>query len=82
MKKADDILELVSTFKARGTPFALATVVRTVSLTAAKAGAKAIITPDGRVAGGWIGGGAAVSARGTSGLTTVSDELPAAPTVV
>lgn len=37
----------------------LATVVRTVSVTAAKAGAKAIITPDGTVVAGWIGGGCA-----------------------
>lgn len=54
-----DVLELVSRLKAAERPFALATVVRTVSVTAAKAGAKAIIHPDGRVEAGWIGGGCA-----------------------
>jgi xanthine dehydrogenase accessory factor len=54
-----DVLDLVSGLKARGEPFALATVVRTVSLTAAKAGAKAVISADGSISGGWIGGGCA-----------------------
>jgi xanthine dehydrogenase accessory factor len=48
--------------KAKGEPFALATVVRTVSVTAAKAGAKAIILPDGSMSEGWIGGGCARAA--------------------
>src|SRR3984893_6671752 len=52
-----DVLELVNDMKAKGEPFALATVVRTVAATAAKAGAKAIIRPDGTIAAGWIGGG-------------------------
>jgi xanthine dehydrogenase accessory factor len=37
-------------------------VVRTVSVTAAKAGAKAIIRPDGTIVAGWIGGGCAKGA--------------------
>ncbi len=40
-------------------PYVLATVVRTVAATAAKAGAKAIILEDGSIAEGWIGGGCA-----------------------
>ncbi len=36
--------------------------MRTVAATAAKAGAKAIILPDGSVSGGWIGGGCARAA--------------------
>ena len=54
-----DVLDLVSRLKAADEPFALATVVRTVSVTAAKAGAKAVIRPDGRIEAGWIGGGCA-----------------------
>jgi len=54
-----DVLDLMSRLKAAEEPFALATVVRTVSVTAAKAGAKAIIRPDGRIEAGWIGGGCA-----------------------
>ena len=45
--------------ESRRAAFALATVVRTVSVTAAKAGAKAIIRPDGTIVAGWIGGGCA-----------------------
>ena len=54
-----DVLDLVSRLKAAEEPFVLATVVRTVSVTAAKAGAKAVIRPDGRIEAGWIGGGCA-----------------------
>jgi xanthine dehydrogenase accessory factor len=48
--------------RAQGEAFALATVVRTVSVTAAKAGAKALIAPDGSIEEGWIGGGCARAA--------------------
>ncbi len=54
-----DVLDIVSRLKAAEEPFVLATVVRTVSVTAAKAGAKAIIRQDGRIEAGWIGGGCA-----------------------
>jgi xanthine dehydrogenase accessory factor len=62
MKPQPDLIDLAANLKARGEPFALATVVRTVSVTAAKAGAKAIILPDGTVSEGWIGGGCARAA--------------------
>lgn len=57
-----DLLDLVADKKAKCEPFALATVVRTVSVTAAKAGAKAVIANDGTITGGWIGGGCARAA--------------------
>src|SRR6266700_3524509 len=62
MDHATDILERVAEIKARGEPFALATVIRTVAATAAKAGAKAVILPDGTISEGWIGGGCARAA--------------------
>jgi len=62
MSHADDILDIISTRKSAGVPFALATVVRTVAATAAKAGAKAVILPDGTISEGWIGGGCARAA--------------------
>src|SRR5271169_4505930 len=62
MNRADDILDIISTRKSTGVPFALATVVRTVAATAAKAGAKAVILPDGTISEGWIGGGCARAA--------------------
>jgi xanthine dehydrogenase accessory factor len=51
------VLEQAALRQAQGQTFALATVVRTVSVTAAKAGAKALIGPDGSIEEGWIGGG-------------------------
>jgi xanthine dehydrogenase accessory factor len=62
MNRADDILDTIATRKSTGVPFALATVVRTVAATAAKAGAKAVILPDGTISAGWIGGGCARAA--------------------
>ena len=62
MDRASDILDTISSKKSAGVPFALATVVRTVAATAAKAGAKAVILPDGTISEGWIGGGCARAA--------------------
>jgi len=62
MDRASDILGIISARQATGEPFALATVVRTVAATAAKAGAKAVILPDGTITEGWIGGGCARAA--------------------
>jgi xanthine dehydrogenase accessory factor len=62
MDRASDILRIISARKAAGEPFALATVVRTVAATAAKAGAKAVILPDGAISEGWVGGGCARAA--------------------
>ena len=73
MKAQPDVIDLVASLKARGAPFALATVVRTVSVTAAKAGAKAIILPDGTVTEGWIGGGCARAAVLTAAREAIAD---------
>jgi len=62
MNRADDILNSIAARKSAGEPFALATVVRTVAATAAKAGAKAVILGDGTISEGWIGGGCARAA--------------------
>jgi xanthine dehydrogenase accessory factor len=56
------VIEQAALRQAKGQTFALATVVRTVSVTAAKAGAKALIGPDGSIEEGWIGGGCARAA--------------------
>jgi xanthine dehydrogenase accessory factor len=56
------VLEQAALRQAKGQTFAIATVVRTVSVTAAKAGAKALIGPDGSIEEGWIGGGCARAA--------------------
>ena len=62
MNKPADVLDEMKALKASGEPFAVATVVRTVALTAAKAGAKALIRSDGTLSAGWIGGGCARAA--------------------
>jgi xanthine dehydrogenase accessory factor len=76
MPRASDILNIISTRKAAGEPFALATVVRTVAATAAKAGAKAVILPDGTISEGWIGGGCARAAVLKAAREALADGKP------
>lgn len=57
-----DLPRLMNRLQDENEPFVLATVVRTISVTAAKAGAKAVIDRNGDIVGGWIGGGCAKSA--------------------
>jgi len=71
-----DILDAVGALKAKGEPFAVATVVRTVSLTAAKAGAKATILSDGTISSGWIGGGCARAAVIKAAKLAIADGKP------
>ena len=76
MDHATDILEHLAEIKARGEPFALATVIRTVAATAAKAGAKAVILPDGTISEGWIGGGCARAAVLKAAREALADGKP------
>ncbi len=76
MDQAIDILDTISDRKATGQPFALATVVRTVAATAAKAGAKAVILPDGTISEGWIGGGCARAAVLKAAREALADGKP------
>ena len=71
-----DVLEMASGLRARGEPFALATVVRTVAATAAKPGAKAIVLSDGQITGGWIGGGCARGAVLRAAREAMADGVP------
>jgi xanthine dehydrogenase accessory factor len=71
-----DVMDLVSELQKRGEAFVLATVVRTVAVTAAKAGAKAVIKPDGTITGGWIGGGCARGAVLKAAQDVLSDGQP------
>src|SRR5260370_11236854 len=69
-------MDLVARVKADDEAVALATVVRTVSVTAAKAGAKAVIHPDGRIIAGWIGGGCARGAVPKAARDALADGEP------
>jgi xanthine dehydrogenase accessory factor len=71
-----EVMDVVAQMKAAEQTFVLATVVRTVSVTAAKAGAKAIIAPDGTIVAGWIGGGCARGAVLKAAREALADGEP------
>ena len=71
-----EVMDLVAQMKAAEQAFVLATVVRTVSVTPAKAGAKAIIRPDGTIVAGWIGGGCAKGAVLRAAREALADGEP------
>ncbi|CCD94584.1 Carbon monoxide dehydrogenase, coxF accessory protein [Bradyrhizobium sp. ORS 375] len=76
MTTSTEMLDLAAQLKANEESFVLATVVRTVSVTAAKAGAKAIIRPDGSIVAGWIGGGCARGAVLKAAREALADGVP------
>lgn len=73
---AVDIDARVRSMRAGGEQFAIATVVRTISVTAAKPGAKAVINSSGEIVDGWIGGGCARSAVIKAAIQSLSDGEP------
>ncbi|WP_315769565.1 MULTISPECIES: XdhC family protein [unclassified Bradyrhizobium] len=76
MTAIPEVLDLAAQLKASEESFVLATIVRTVSVTAAKAGAKAIIRPDGTIVAGWIGGGCARGAVLKAAREALADGIP------
>src|SRR5258708_8113454 len=76
MTKHVEVMELVARLKAAEETFVLATVVRTLAVTAAKAGAKACTRPDGRIVAGWIGGGCARGAVLRAARDALADGEP------
>lgn len=60
----------------RDEPFAVATIVRTAGLTAAKPGAKALLRADGTILHGWLGGGCTKSAVAKAALKSIQDGQP------
>lgn len=71
-----DIWTVMAGLRERGIPFAFVSVVRTLSVTAAKAGAHAIILADGSIHYGWIGGGCARGATIKAARESISDGKP------
>ncbi len=71
-----EVTDLIAAMTRQAQPYALATVVRTVSATAAKAGAKAVILADGTVGAGWIGGGCARGAVLRAACAAMADGKP------
>jgi xanthine dehydrogenase accessory factor len=70
-----DLLQEAAALQRDGTPFATATVVRAERPTSAKAGAKAIVTADGRLEG-WVGGSCAQPTVVREALATLRDGQP------
>jgi xanthine dehydrogenase accessory factor len=62
--------------RADGTPHAIATVVRTRDATSAKAGAKAIVSAEGEILEGWVGGGCARGAIGRAARKAIERNEP------
>lgn len=52
-----DLADAAQALRAKDEPFAFATIVRTAGATAAKPGAKALLSADGAIVHGWLGGG-------------------------
>lgn len=76
MNRKSEIIDVAATLRRAGQPYVMATVVRTVAATAAKAGAKAVILPDGTIADGWIGGGCARGAVLKAAKDALADGQP------
>lgn len=76
MTPISDMAELLARLKEGGESYAVATVIRTVSVTAAKPGAKAVIDADGQVLEGWIGGGCARHAVVKAARKAIADGQP------
>lgn len=55
--QSSDFAEAAQELRAKDQPFAFATIVRTAGPTAAKPGAKALLSADGTIIHGWLGGG-------------------------
>lgn len=54
---SDDLADAAQALRSKQEPFAFATIVRTAGSTAAKPGAKALLSADGTMVHGWLGGG-------------------------
>jgi xanthine dehydrogenase accessory factor len=81
MTTADRIAVLQARLTAEGTPFVLATVVRTVAATAAKAGAKALVLADGELHG-FVGGGCVTGAVRRAAAACLAEGRPRLISVV
>ncbi|MEO0524286.1 MAG: XdhC family protein [Pseudomonadota bacterium] len=71
-----DLAEAAQDLRARQVPFAFATIVRTAGATAAKPGAKALLSADGTIVHGWLGGGCTRGAVKRAALQALKDGHP------
>ena len=71
-----DLAEAAQQMRDKQEPFAFATIVRTVGSTAAKPGAKALLSADGTMVHGWLGGGCTRGAVKRATLQALQDGSP------
>lgn len=69
------IEKVIAQLRASGKPFVIATVVRTVAPTSAKAGDRAVFDGE-KITGGWVGGGCALPAVRKNAAAALEDRQP------
>lgn len=73
---SSEIAEAAQKLRNNAEPFAFATIVRTAGATAAKPGAKALLSADGSIVQGWLGGGCTKGAVKRAALQALQDGTP------
>lgn len=73
---SENLAQTAQDMRARMEPFAFATIVRTAGPTAAKPGAKALLSADGTILQGWLGGGCTRGAVKRATLEALSSGTP------
>lgn len=73
---SQDLAQTAQDMRARKEPFAFATIVRTAGSTAAKPGAKALLSADGTIVQGWLGGGCTRGAVKKAAIEALSSGRP------
>lgn len=71
-----DLAEAAQQLRDKDEPFAFATIVRTAGSTAAKPGAKALLSADGTILQGWLGGGCTRGAVKNAAIQALQDGTP------
>ncbi|MEL6450505.1 MAG: XdhC family protein [Pseudomonadota bacterium] len=71
-----DLADAAQQLRASDEPFAFATIVRTAGATAAKPGAKALLSADGTILHGWLGGGCTRGAVKRAAVQALRDGTP------
>jgi len=74
-RPVEDTLTLIAALRQRGEDFCVVTVVRTENATSAKAGAKAVVMPDGAIRG-FLGGGCVQGAVRRAAAAVLEDGAP------
>ena len=73
---SSDLAQAAKELRDADQPFAFATIVRTVGTTAAKPGAKALLSEDGAIIHGWLGGGCTRGAVKRAAIVALRDGTP------